>query len=121
MKKVSESSIQAQCYVWFNNNYCLKSHENRAVMFSVPNESNSQQQKFVNIGLLRGVSDTIIVLPNKVLFVEFKTEKGYQSEFQKDFQERVTKLGHEYYIIRSLEQFKQLINEIQTTHNNNTN
>ena len=109
MKKVSESSIQAQCYVWFNNNYCLKSHENRAVMFSVPNESNSQQQKFVNIGLLRGVSDTIIVLQGKVLFVEFKTEKGYQSEFQKDFQERVTKLGHEYYVIRSLDQFKQLI------------
>jgi hypothetical protein len=89
-------------------------------MFSVPNESNSQQQKFVNIGLLRGVSDTIIVLPNKVLFVEFKTEKGYQSEFQKDFQERVTKLGHEYYVIRNLEQFKELIYvEIPTTNLHN--
>jgi lysyl-tRNA synthetase class I len=91
-------------------------------MFSVPNESNSQQQKFVNIGLLRGVSDTIIVLPNKVLFVEFKTEKGYQSEFQKDFQERVTKLGHEYYVIRNLEQFKELIYvEIPTTNLHNKN
>lgn len=106
MKKVSESSIQAQCFVWFNNNFCLKNQQNRAIMFSVPNESTVTQQKFVNTGLLRGVSDTIIVLNGKVLFVEFKTETGRQSEFQKDFQSRVENLGHEYLLIRSLTQFQ---------------
>jgi hypothetical protein len=120
MKVETESKIQQDCYVWFTNNYCLEKHENRSIMFSVPNESNGSQQRKVNTGLLRGVSDTIIVLPSKVLFVEFKTEKGYQSEFQKDFQERVTKLGHEYYVIRNLDQFKQLIYaEIPTTNLHN--
>lgn len=60
-------------------------------------------------GLIKGVSDTIIVLPGKVLFIEFKTDTGHQSDHQKEFQHTVTDMGHEYHIIRSLEQFKSLI------------
>jgi hypothetical protein len=109
MKKISENSIQSECVRWFNNNYCLKNHENRAIIFSVPNESMMSQQRLVNSGLLRGVSDTIIVLKGKVLFVEFKTPTGYQNEFQKDFQSRVELLGFKYYVVRSLEQFQSII------------
>jgi len=62
-----------------------------------------------NIGLLSGASDTIICLPGKVLFVEFKTEIGNQSEKQKEFEQRVKDLGLEYHLIRSLEEFKEKI------------
>jgi hypothetical protein len=60
-------------------------------------------------GLVQGVSDTVVVLPNKVLFVEFKTSTGYQSKHQEEFQDVVSQLGHDYHIVRSLDQFKKLI------------
>jgi preprotein translocase subunit SecF len=111
------------------------------MMFSVPNESISQTAKAIinvlkrykvpsfiisavqksililtstakAIGLTSGVSDTIVMLPNgKLLFVEFKDEKGRQSEKQKEFETIVTNLGHEYFLIRDFETFKKLINE----------
>ena len=47
----------------------------------------------------------------KILFIEFKDEKGKQSEKQKDFESIVTSLGYEYHLIRDLETFKTLIYE----------
>jgi hypothetical protein len=40
MKK-SEDKIQQEAFIWFTNNYCLKHHEPRLLMFSVPNDSES--------------------------------------------------------------------------------
>ena len=113
MENLSESAIQQQCYLWFNNTYCLKHHEPRLLIFSVPNEGKNaiEQSRKKATGMLAGASDTIVVLPNKVLFIEFKDDKGRQSDKQKEFEERVNKLGFEYYIIRSLEEFKQLIKQ----------
>ena len=113
---MSESKIQANCYQWYNNNFCLKHHNPRGIMFSVPNElagSNSiAMMQAKAIGLTSGVSDTIVILPNgKILFIEFKDEKGKQSEKQKDFESIVTSLGYEYHLIRDLETFKTLIYE----------
>ena len=108
---MNENIIQQQIYLWFNNNYCLKTHKNRCMIFSVPNDSINaiETKRKINTGLLKGASDLIVVLPNKILFVELKTEKGIQSENQKDFQNRIELLGFEYYLIRSLDQFKKLI------------
>jgi len=112
MKSVTESKIQQDCYVWFNNNHCLEKHENRGIMFSVPNESTQNQQRKVNTGLLSGVSDTIIVYKGVCMFVEFKTITGAISANQNKFKERIEKQGFKYYIVRSLDQFKKLITEI---------
>lgn len=67
--------------------------------------------KMKAMGMVNGVSDTIVVLPNKTLYCEFKTSVGVQSQAQKEFQQIVTDLGHEYHVVRSLEQFKEIINE----------
>ena len=122
MSNKPEDVIQASAFKWFHNNYCLNHHEPRLQMFSVPNETLSYVWKHVPkkmaqilsgrakaMGLKPGVSDTIIVLPGKVLFVEFKTATGAQKPRQKDFQKTVSGLGHEYHIVRSLEEFKELI------------
>jgi len=50
-----------------------------------------------------------VLLPNKILFIEVKTDIGTQSKEQKNFQERVEKLGFEYHLVRSLEDFKCVI------------
>lgn len=118
MKKISEDNIQAQAYRFFTNEYCMLKHTPRRLMFSVPNEigaklaRSSKDAKRVYsqmqcTGLLEGVSDTIIVSDNKVYFVEFKTMEGYQRASQKEFEKRVSDLGHTYVLIRSFEQFKE--------------
>ena len=115
---MTEDNLQQKIYVWFNNNYCLKHHNNRFMIFSVPNGGTRnviEAKKLKATGLLAGVSDLIIVLDGKVLFIELKNENGIQSNTQKDFEARVTNLNHNYYLVRSLDQFKQIIeNEIKS-------
>jgi len=133
MKRLSESQIQAESYRWFTNEYGLKHHNPRMVMFSVPNELAMMlrgvlmetrlpqakidqiiavlSQRMKNMGLLPGVSDTVVVMPEKVLFIEFKTETGYQSDKQKEFQSAVQSCHHQYHVCRSLEQFQQIIQD----------
>jgi hypothetical protein len=75
----------------------------------VPNEATRSNSKFVGMGVLGGVSDLILVLQNKVIFVELKTHKGIQSEKQKEFEVKILELGNQYIVIRSLDEFKKLI------------
>jgi hypothetical protein len=112
--KKSETKIQAECYMWYNNTYCIKQQKNRGMMFSIPNELGTTNAiKTViskSMGLLAGVADTIVILPSKELvFVEFKTDIGKQSPAQKDFEKRVTNLGYKYFIIRTFDEFKKII------------
>jgi len=107
MKK-TESKIQQECLMHFRNTYCLKHHNPQCLMFSVPNEGKNaiEQMRKIQIGLMSGVSDTIIVMPNRVIFCEFKDDKGKQSPQQIDFQIKVENLGFEYWLVRSLDEFK---------------
>lgn len=107
--KREESLIQSECVSWFKNNYCLKHHSPRYEIFSVPNEATWKNNNFKALGVRNGVSDTVIILNNKVLFIEFKDIVGTQSKEQKDFEMLVNNLNHKYYIIRSTQQFKDLI------------
>ena len=110
---MTENKIQQQIYIWYNNNYCLKKHEPQNVIFSVPNGGfrNSKEAMMLQAtGLLAGVSDLIILHGNKTIFVEVKTSVGIQSQKQKEFQIKVSKLGYDYYLVRCLEEFKVIIN-----------
>lgn len=134
MKQIQEDYIQQQAYIWLTNTYGLKHHTPRLVMYSVANEigasvsggidhalgkkfSKTIQDTFKRIynkfkltGLKKGVADTHILFPNgKIIFVEFKTPTGTQRPEQKEFQLQVEALGFKYYIVRSVEQFKEII------------
>ena len=93
---------------------------------SVPNEaggrSRIQQGQLVSAGLVSGVADLVVWWPTppfpsplpmmysvSIGYVEFKTEKGVQSEHQKAFQRRCIGCGVEYAVIRSLEDMKELV------------
>ena len=104
----SEAKIQQEIYLYYHNSYCLPNHNPRGLIFSVPNESSSVSDTIhkKNIGLLPGTSDLIICKPcGELVFVEVKDHKGRQSPKQIDFQQRVTKLGFRYILVRSLEDF----------------
>ena len=108
----SESRIQQECVQWYKNKYCLKHHHPRGVIFSVPNERADKLEQFrmIATGLLSGVSDLVVITPSgRLLFVECKDDKGRQTDKQKYFQETVQQLGFNYFLIRSLDEFQQII------------
>lgn len=107
----TEARIQQEIFFWFNNSYCLTFHSPRYCIFSVPNESSNKDETMRKkaIGLKHGVSDLIVLLENKTIFVEIKTTTGRQSPHQKDFQAHVESLGFPYHLCRSLEDFKEVI------------
>jgi len=98
----SEANLQSKCIMWFRNQFSRVTCDPKCVIFSVPNENNYHK---TNTGVLSGVSDTIAILPNRVIFIEFKTETGIQSDKQKKFQSEVEALGHEYFLVRSESEF----------------
>jgi len=114
MKIISENKIQQDIVMWYKNNFCLKHHNPRQCIFSVPNDSINaiETKRKVNTGLLTGVSDLIVLHNGECLFIEVKTSTGKQQESQKDFENTVTLQGFKYYLVRSLEDFKNIITNI---------
>jgi hypothetical protein len=55
------------------------------------------------MGYVKGQSDLVIVLNDRVVFVEVKKEKGIVSKEQKDFKAEIEKRGHQYLTWRSLD------------------
>ena len=102
----SESKIQQECFVWYNNTFCLEHHKNRQLIFHVANEG---QHRLIGIGVLAGVSDLILTIKGNVYFCEVKDYRGKQARKQKEFEERVSILGFEYVVIRSLDEFKDWV------------
>jgi hypothetical protein len=102
---MTEAQLQQQIVIYFKNNH-------KGLIFSVPNGGtrNPIEAKILKLtGSLAGVSDLIVIQQNKIIFVEVKIEKGIQSEVQIKFQNNVQNLGFEYYLVRSLEQFKSIL------------
>lgn len=102
-RKKTEHEIQKSVVRWFKKEFP------EYIIFSTNNEATYNNSYFLESGVLQGVSDLVVILPNKVLFIELKTERGKQSKSQKEFEAKITSLGYEYLIIRSLEDFKELI------------
>lgn len=109
---MTEEHVQQSIIIWFNNNYCLKSQNPRGLIFSVPNDTKNfmELKRKKNTGLLSGVSDLIVILPNaKVLFIEVKFGINKQQQNQIEFQKRIEELNHSYHVVYSLENFKTII------------
>ena len=110
----TESRIQQEIVTWFRNEYCRINCTPKCEIFSVPNERSNvkEQMRMIATGLKAGVSDLIVVLPSIVLFVEVKDEKGKQQPKQVDFESSVSNLGHNYYLVRSLLEFQDIISKL---------
>lgn len=111
-----EGKIQAECYQHFWNTY----PQYRGLYFAVPNENNRADSNAItgairrSMGVYHGVSDTLMLVPRGPyhgLCIEYKDEKGRQSEHQIAWQKLVESQGYAYRVCRSLEQFKTIISE----------
>lgn len=100
-----EAKLQASIVEYIRTNYP------QVLVFSVPNEATYRRRNyFHSLGMLSGVSDLILVFLNGILFIECKAPKGRQSVEQINFQKRIEAIGFKYYIIRDLEELKDIIN-----------
>ena len=109
-----EDRLQASCRYWFDTQY----PQYRILLHHSPNEgllvkSSRDGAKRKAMGVRAGFPDFIFLLPNKeypYLAVELKTEKGRQSDSQKEYQKVVESVGGKYVIVRSIEEFIREIN-----------
>jgi len=103
----AEHRLQAQCTQWFWNTY----PEHRRMLLCIDNNSSNRVEGNMKkaLGVVRGASDLILIGEFCVVFIELKVGDNKQSEYQKDFQEKVKARGHLYKIIRSFEEFKEAI------------
>jgi hypothetical protein len=88
--------------------------QTRGMFFLVHNNAPTKVQasQLKAMGMVAGVSDTVLLWQGKAYLIEFKVAKGRQSEVQKDWQRKVEAHGFEYRIIRSLEEFKEFIQQV---------
>lgn len=109
-----EARIQASAVKWLWNTH----PETRGLFIHIPNEGNRNSlmdgAMRKAMGLVAGAPDTFLFMARggfHGLAVEFKTDKGVQSQEQKAFQSRLEYAGYRYEICRSLDQFKLIVTE----------
>ena len=99
----SEHILQLECIAWFRNEY---ERYKKGCIVPVPNELAFKRKDVV---IRDGCSDLIVFLPGKTIFAELKVKYNKQQDNQIEFQLLVEILGFKYYLIRSLEEFKNII------------
>ena len=107
---LSEARLQSDCFLWFHNSFPAQ----RQMLFHVQNKARNaiEGNKFKSMGVVRGVSDLILILPGRVVFIELKVGDGKQSPEQVAFEYKVLSRGHTYWVIRSLVEFQSLVTEL---------
>lgn len=87
----TEKTIQKQCVDWLRLKgfYCVKIHQ--------------------SLGSHRGIADYWIIKDGWQAWIEFKTAKGKQSEYQEKFEAEVDCHGGQYYVVRSLEEIQEVV------------
>lgn len=106
----TESRLQQECYLWLHNSYSNL----RGLFFEINNSSENAREGMRHkcMGRIPGAADSCFLIPSgNAVFIEFKTEIGKQSDKQKNWQRIVESAGYRYVIIRTLDEFKTLIND----------
>lgn len=108
---MTHDALQSECFQWHWNTY----PDDRYLVHANNNNSVNRAKGTMDkaIGVVRGVSD-LEYFKNRVLYgFEIKVDEDYQKPHQKLFQKAIEREGGKYYIIRSLEQYQAIVNEIR--------
>ena len=112
--KLQESTLQSSCVRWFRYQYP------HLVIYAVPNGGSRnvrEAQRLKAEGVLAGVADLVVLLPQgKSLYIEMKVKGNRQTDNQKEFQKKVTTLGHTYAVCYTFEEFQKVIEDFISIH-----
>lgn len=113
MMRGREDNLQIGCVTWMQYQ-----HPHEAMMLHhSPNggwRDAREAAKFKAMGTRAGFPDLFLAIPSHGyhgLFVELKTDKGRQSESQKEWETMLTLYGYKYVLIRDLGTFRKTIND----------
>lgn len=107
-----EDQLQKACVRWFDLQYPRYSKE----LVHCPNGGKRnaiEAAKFKQMGVRAGFPDLILLVSNRFypfMGIELKTSKGRQSEHQKEYEYEFSRIGAKYVVIRSLEEFIDIVN-----------
>lgn len=115
-----EDDIQIECVKWFRDYFPdlapLLFHPNNEAYFGgycrTPEERAIKGKRAKDKGVTPGVADLILLYasaPYHGLCIEMKTKTGGQEPPQKEWQKAVEKRFYRYELVRSVEQFQELI------------
>jgi hypothetical protein len=85
---------------------------NNILVLSIPNAAKrtpAEIKYFKEEGFYSGASDLLVGINEKIIFVEVKDSKGIQSPKQIEFQKDIESHGFTYILVRSLEDFKKVV------------
>lgn len=104
-----ELRTQADFFIWHWNTF----PNERGLLHANNNNSENaiKGNQNMSIGVVAGVADMEYIVNGTVIFIEWKTDIGRQSEKQKKFQVLVESQGFKYVVLRTLEEGKQLVYE----------
>jgi len=103
----SEWKIQASMVAWFGRNF----RDQRDLLCANNNNSQNRIAGARNnmIGIRSGRADLTLYWSGRAYHIEVKTPNGTQSESQREFQRLIESNGFTYHIVRSKEEFIELI------------
>lgn len=107
----SETKIQTDSFVWFNNAY----PELRGLLYHVPNgevRDKITASRLTGLGVVAGIPDIVFHYRAKTWFFEFKSLKGVVSDNQKAIHSAMREQGFTVFIIRSVAGFVETIEPI---------
>lgn len=108
-----EHRLQTACVQWFRYQY----PQLAPLLFAVPNGGQRNPKTAARLkeeGVTPGVADLILLHPNSqhgALLIEMKTETGRQQATQKQWQQAVERLGYQYTVCHSIDEFTDTIHE----------
>jgi len=103
----SEWKIQASMVAWFGRNF----RDQRDLLCANNNNSQNRIAGARNnmIGIRSGRADLTLYWSGRAYHIEVKTPNGNQSESQREFQRLIESNGFTYHIVRSKDEFIELI------------
>ena len=113
---ITELKFQEACWRWYHNSYGRFDHYGR--LFRVKNEldahanAQSRQRQLAEnrgTGIVPGVADFGFIIDVNMVWIELKLPNGVQSQEQKVWQQLVLRSGMLYFVVRTMDEFQQII------------
>lgn len=105
---MTESRLQQLCFLWHWNTY----PKQRGRLWMQYNNAKNREHGAIlkGMGMVSGVSDLAYLRADgRMVFIELKVGYGRQSASQKWWQSVVERCEAQYVVIRSLQEFQELI------------
>jgi len=106
-RKVSERELHFHCQQWLEKSGIWGRH----LIFHIPNERRGgigAIMHFKRMGVRPGVAD-YLMFTNRSVAIELKDDKNKQRKGQEEFQRNWERLGHLYFVVRTLEEFQGIV------------